>query len=91
MKAMIPFMYGDPKRQCTPLLDTLPNTMVQPVEKKMITLPPVKPLVPNKPKLPSPKPNAYFHFHQQNGHDIENFKDLIHLVQDLIASSRFSL
>jgi hypothetical protein len=88
---MIPFSYEDPKFQFTPLPDTLHNTMVQLVEKKMISLPLVKPLDPNKPLLLSHKNNDYCHFHQKNGHDIKHFKRLKHLVQDLIDSSRLSI
>lgn len=84
MKVVIPFMYGDTKRQFTPLYDTLHNNMVQLVEKNMITLTPIKPLDPNKPNLSSDKPNAYCHFYQQNGYDTKHVKHLKHLVQELI-------
>lgn len=57
----------------------------------MITLATVKPLDTTKPLPPTFKPNAYCHFHHQNGHDIEQCKHLKHLVQDLIDLGCLSL
>jgi hypothetical protein len=91
VKVVIPFMYGDLKIHFTPLPNTLHNIMLQIVEKNMITFPPIKPLDPNKPKIPRHKFNAYCHFHQQNGHDTKICNYLKHLVQDLIDFGQFSI
>lgn len=69
VKAAIPFTYGNPKIKFTPLPDTLHNTMSQLLQQKMITLPIVKPLDPTNPLPPTFQPNAYCHYHRQNGHD----------------------
>lgn len=61
--------------------------MNQLLQQQMITFPTIKSLDTTKPLPPTFKPNAYCHFHCQNGHDTKQCKYLKHLVQDLIDSS----
>jgi hypothetical protein len=84
VKVVIPFSYGDPNMKFTPLPNTLHNTMTQLLGQKMITLPHIRTPYPSKLLPPRFKPNAYCHFHQQNGHDTKICKHLKHIVQDLI-------
>lgn len=71
---------GIRKRQFIPLLYTLHNTMTKLIKKLLITLAPVRPIDPSKPLHYGHNLDAYYHFHQRNGHDIEGCKFLKHLV-----------
>lgn len=91
VKAAMPYHYGDLKRQLTPLPNTLHNTMNQLIHKCMLTLAPVRLLDPNRSLPPNFKPNAYCHFHRQNGHDTKHCKHLKTLVQYLIELCHLSI
>jgi hypothetical protein len=91
VKVVIPFSYGDLKRKFAPLPNTLHDTMMELVEQNMINLPLIMPLYPNNPLHPNHKPNDYYHFHQEKGHDTNNYKCLKHFVQELINLHLFSL
>jgi hypothetical protein len=57
----------------------------------MITLPSIRTPNPNKPLPPSFRSNAYYHFFQQNGHNMNHFKHHKYIVQDLIDFFHLSI
>lgn len=61
--------------------------MTQLINKKMLKLPPIKPINTSKPFPPYHDPKAFFQFHRQPGHDTEKCYTLRSRIQDFIGNN----